>query len=152
MTKTELLIESMTQEKQIVRGEVLSVSADASVLVACESGRFDKVICNKLETSEGTRLRLAVGDNVLVWLPESDEERGVVLGRIGPSRAADVKPEQKQETPDELVIEAKKNLALKCGEGSITLRKDGKILIKGKDLVSQAKRTNRIKGGSVAIN
>ena len=29
---------------------------------------------------------------------------------------------------------------------------DGKILIKGKDLVSHAQRTNRIKGGSVAIN
>ena len=152
MTKTELLIESMTQDKQIIRSEVLLVRADASVLVACESGRIDKILCNILETSDGNRLCLAAGDKVLVWLPESDEERGVVLGRIGPSRAPAVEPEKTQDTPGELVIEAKKNLTLKCGDGSITLRKDGKILIKGKDLVSQARRTNRIKGGSVAIN
>jgi hypothetical protein len=152
MTKTELLIESMTQDKQIVRCEVLSVRTDASVLVVCEFGRVDKVLCNILETSDGPQLSLASGDIVLVWLPESDEERGVVLGRIGPSHAPATETKNPEETPDELVIEAKKNLTLKCGEGSITLRKDGKILIKGKDLVSQAKRMNRIKGGSVAIN
>jgi len=90
-----------------------------------------------------------MGDTVLVWLSDNDGERGVVLGRIGPSRAPAAK---QQDTPDEIVIQAKKNLTFKCGDGSITLRKDGKILIKGKDLVSRAKRMNRIKGGSVAIN
>jgi len=152
MTRSELLIESMTQDKQIVRGEVLSIRADASVLVVCEFGRVDKVLCNILETIDGPQLRLAAGDKVLIWLPESDEERGVVLGRIGRSHAPDIEPKTTEETPDEIVIEAKKNLTLKCGEGSITLRKDGKILIKGKDLVSRAKRMNRIKGGSVTIN
>jgi hypothetical protein len=83
---------------------------------------------------------------VLVWLAGKSDSRGVILGRVGPSRAED------SEAPEDLVIEAKKNLTLRCGEGSITLREDGKILIKGKDLVSQAQRTIRIKGGSVAIN
>ncbi|HKM56274.1 MAG TPA: hypothetical protein VJY33_22910, partial [Isosphaeraceae bacterium] len=59
---------------------------------------------------------------------------------------------QPDEPPDELIFEAKQSLTLKCGEGSITLRGDGKILIKGKDLVSRAQRMNRIKGGAVAIN
>ena len=54
--------------------------------------------------------------------------------------------------PDELTLEAASQLSLKCGEGSITIRNDGKILIKGKNLVSLALETNRIKGGSVAIN
>ena len=54
--------------------------------------------------------------------------------------------------PDELVLEAKHTLTLRVGDGSITIREDGKILIKGKDLVSHAARTNRIKGGSVQIN
>ena len=43
-------------------------------------------------------------------------------------------------------------VTLKCGDGSIAMRRDGKILIKGLDLVSHAARTNRVKGGSVAIN
>ena len=77
----------------------------------------------------------------------------MILGRIVPAQAS-ARAENTAEagTQDELVIEAKKNLTLKCGEGSITIREDGKILIKGKDLVSHAQRMNRIKGGSVSIN
>jgi archaeosine-15-forming tRNA-guanine transglycosylase len=82
---------------------------------------------------------------VLVWCPEQ-EPRGVVVGRIGRSarRGDDV--------PAELVIEARERLILQCADGSITMRGDGKILIKGTDLVSRAQRTNRIKGGAVSIN
>ena len=51
-----------------------------------------------------------------------------------------------------LVLTAEREIELRCGKSSITLRKDGRLLIKGVDLVSRASRTNRIKGGSVAIN
>ena len=135
--------------KLIIRAKVLLVLSEHCVEVILEIQPTKRICCDLLQTSEVDGLCLAPCDTVLVWLPENDEQRGVVLGRIGPIRA-DIS--KQKETPDELVIEAKKNLTLKCGDGSITLRKDGKILIKGKDLVSQAKRMNRIKGGSVAIN
>jgi hypothetical protein len=89
--------------------------------------------------------QLSVGDQVLIW---QQAEAVVVLGRVDrklPEVASD-------ERPDELVLEANKNLTLKCGDGSITMRNDGKVLIKGKDLVSRAQQSNRIKGGSVSIN
>lgn len=98
--------------------------------------------------------KLQCGDHVLVWLNDINNE-GIILGVINSiedSNSNNNLSNLNESIPDELVIEAKKNLTLKCGEGSITLRKDGKILIKGKDLVSQAKRMNRIKGGSVTIN
>jgi hypothetical protein len=101
--------------------------------------------CDVLET--GAAIPIAEGDVVLIWIPSVGEGRGVVLGRIGVPLSAVA-----SDGADELVIEAKKNLTLKCGDGSITIRADGKILIKGKDLVSHAQRTNRIKGGSVSIN
>ena len=56
------------------------------------------------------------------------------------------------DVPDTLLLEATEELTLRVGDGSITIRKDGKILIKGTDLVSSAKRMNRVKGGAVAIN
>jgi len=56
------------------------------------------------------------------------------------------------DTPDTLLLEAKESLTLRVGDGSITIRADGKILIKGKELVSHAEKMNRIKGGAVAIN
>ena len=96
--------------------------------------------------SKTTSLSFSQGDTVLVWRNENSESC-VVLGRI--ERKLDAK---KSPLPDELVIEANKQLTLKCGDGSITIRNDGKVLIKGKDLVSRAQQSNRIKGGSVSIN
>jgi hypothetical protein len=85
-----------------------------------------------------------------VWRDSLASDSGVILGRIAPGRAP---PEpEASDMSDELIIEAKKNLTLKCGDGSITIREDGKILIKGKDLVSHAQRLNRIRGGAVSIN
>jgi hypothetical protein len=129
------------------RAKVLSVVEDRLVRVAL-SGVDDALLCDILVTSDSEPLHLSPGDEVFVAMPARDEAHGVVLGRIGPS----VDPAPLKEPPDELLLEAKKGLVLRVGEGSITIRADGKILIKGKDLVSHAKRMNRIKGGAVSLN
>ncbi len=49
-------------------------------------------------------------------------------------------------------IEAEKELLLKCGKSSILLKADGKIVIKGRNIISRAKETNKLRGGTVAIN
>jgi hypothetical protein len=53
---------------------------------------------------------------------------------------------------ERVVIEGRREVVLKCGEGIIVLRADGKILIKGTQLVSRSSGINRIKGGAVRIN
>ncbi|MBA2479301.1 MAG: hypothetical protein H0V44_01460 [Planctomycetes bacterium] len=102
--------------------------------------------CDVLDS--GRALTCGTGDEVLVCTV-SGRGRPVVLGRISPPGGSQVSAAPGQ---DSVVIEAVADLTLRCGEGSITIRKDGKILIRGTDLVSHAKRLNRIKGASVAIN
>lgn len=51
-----------------------------------------------------------------------------------------------------IVIEGKQEIVFKCGESSITLTKAGKILIRGKYLLSRSTGVNRILGGSVQVN
>jgi hypothetical protein len=51
-----------------------------------------------------------------------------------------------------VVIEGQDEIVLKCGEASITLRRNGKVIVKGTHLESRATGTHRIKGGSVEIN
>lgn len=51
-----------------------------------------------------------------------------------------------------IVFDAEEEIVLQCGKGSITLKRDGKIVLKGTDIVSRASRTNKIQGGSVKIN
>jgi hypothetical protein len=53
---------------------------------------------------------------------------------------------------DQVVIEGKREIVLKCGEASITLTRAGKILLRAKYLLSRSSGVNRIKGGSVQIN
>jgi hypothetical protein len=145
MKRAQLLAWPATDRGSVTRAAVRGILDDGTVVVSGANGSADEVPCDLLHASGGRPLRLFDGDRVLVWCPEG-ERRGVVIGRIGPS----VKPAE--DVPSEVVIEATQQLTLRCAEGSIALRGDGKILIKGKDLVSRAQRTNRIKGGAVSIN
>jgi len=51
-----------------------------------------------------------------------------------------------------ITFNAEKEITLKCGKASITLTSAGKILIRGKYLLSRSSGVNKIKGGSVQIN
>lgn len=53
---------------------------------------------------------------------------------------------------ERLVLSAEKEIVLRCGRSSITLTRAGKILIRGRYLLSRSAGVNRIKGGSVQIN
>lgn len=135
-----------TPTHSVVRGVVVEVAAD-SVLVTSAALSTPRE-CAVLQTGDKL-LRLIEGDPVLVWLPPGDSDHGVIVGKIASPAAV---AEASGQIPDELVIEARSGLTIKCGDGSITFRADGRILVKGKELVSHAQGRNRIRGGSVAIN
>jgi hypothetical protein len=155
MDAVELVESVIPSGQRLARALVTRVDGHAAtVLVPTDGGDPEIYYCDVLSNGN-VDLTLSPGDRVLVWCDESPAHRGVVLGRIGaPARgsSANASAQTKPSVPDTLVLEAKKSLTIRVGDGSITIRKDGKILIKGRDLVSHAQRTNRIKGGSVAIN
>ncbi len=49
-------------------------------------------------------------------------------------------------------IEGKDEVVLRCGEASITLLRNGKVIIRGLYVETHAAGTNRVKGGTVKIN
>jgi hypothetical protein len=51
-----------------------------------------------------------------------------------------------------VVIEGDQEVVLRCGDASITLRRDGKVVLRGAYVETTAKGLNRIRGGSVKIN
>ncbi len=125
-------------------GRVLEMTESGRIRVAPDADPEAELTCEVLVSANDPPV-LEPGDPVILWVRTPGH--AVVLGRI-----ADRLPVRSPTAPDSLVLEARENLTLRCGDGSITIRKDGKILIKGKDLVSHAQRANRIRGGSVAIN
>lgn len=61
-------------------------------------------------------------------------------------------PEMAQVDGKRVCIEGKEEIVLSCGEASITLRRNGKIILRGTYLESHSEGTNRIKGGAVQVN
>ncbi len=97
------------------------------------------------------------GVPVLLFFENGDPRLPIVVGVVRDKLAApQATPARvpRNVTVDgrKIAIDAQEELSLRCGKCSITLRRDGKIVIEGMHLVSRAEGTNRIKGGSVAIN
>ena len=131
---------------RLVRATVIAVEESRDRVEVRLSDDQETITCEVLVTGADP-VSLSPGDPVLIWRPSREGELAVILGAIG-NRSSPLPAE----APDVLVLEAKHSLTLRVGDGSITIREDGKILIKGRDLVSHAKRLNRIRGGSVQIN
>lgn len=51
-----------------------------------------------------------------------------------------------------VLIEGQEEVSLKCGEASLTLRRDGVAILKGVNVITQAKRVTKVRGGKVQIN
>ncbi len=51
-----------------------------------------------------------------------------------------------------ITFEAKEEIRMNCGKSTIILNKNGKIIIKGAQILSRSSGANKIKGSSVNIN
>lgn len=121
------------------RVSLFTISTDGTLWVRDLQER--EFVCDWLERSDAKALE--IGDALLALAPD-ESGRGVVLGRIGRYRAP--QPEA------HVTIEAGETLTLKCGESSVDLRADGKVMVRGEDVLLRAKGTQRIRAGTVAIN
>lgn len=88
------------------------------------------------------------GRPAAITFEEGDPQRPILLGLIHQGVAI----VGIDSAPEHLIIEAEHELTLRCGKASITLTRDGKLLLRGTYVSSHAKGTNRIKGGSVRMN
>lgn len=141
----------------ITSGRIHAIAEDGSILVAIPSS--GKRPCRADATVD-------VGPSdvgrevVLAYTPERGE-RPVILGVVGershPKSEAriDLKRSEVQDLHidgQSIHFKASDEILLECGQGSIRLRKDGKIIIKGLQIVSRSKGVNKIKGAAVSIN
>jgi hypothetical protein len=80
----------------------------------------------------------------------ADDRHPVIIGRVHQKIA----PTSATVTVDgdHLLIQATRQIELKCGDASIVLTKAGKVLIRGNYVLSRSRGSNRIKGAFVDIN
>jgi uncharacterized protein DUF6484 len=97
-----------------------------------------------------------VGGDVVLVFEDSDPARPIIVGCIrSAGHQSSAQPAGQVEVDadgERLVVSAKHGLVLRCGKASVTLNADGKIVLRGTQVVSHASGLNRIKGGSVQVN
>lgn len=123
----------------LMTGRLERVEADGSLIVELPVLGLQNVAW--LEAGGNGGITLQHGDQLLVARLHGGTLI-VALGRVG----------RYSPPAAELTIETASTLSLKCGASSIDLRADGKVMIRGEDVLVRAKGTQRIRAGTVAIN
>jgi hypothetical protein len=105
-------------------------------------------------TTAGTQLRpktpAATGQEVVLLVDPRPGQPPILLGFLHPlDGGGDL---EARVDGRRVELEGRDEIVLRCGEASITLRRNGRIVIDGVQVETKARGLNRIKGGSVAIN
>lgn len=144
----------------VVIGELTSVSELGQVKVDFPGNPVRRVIPARSTTVFSAN---EIGTEVALVFEAGNPLRPIVLGpiqQLGKSQQnimENVTVEQPIQVDayvdgEKITLNAKNEIVLQCGKSSITLTKAGKILIRGKYILSRSSGVNRIKGGSVQLN
>ncbi len=143
-----------------------TVENDGNGVVLVRLASDDSLIeARSLRVSDGPPLRLGIGDEVLLAI-DLVREFGYVLGAI--DKPVVDSPDAESNNPVEIArtdksgvtrvtgkrifIDAGEELQIRCGDASILINHNGKIVVKGESITSRARGLNKIKGAAVSIN
>lgn len=158
-----LLTQQLAGNLGMLIGQLIAIDSENRPVVSffgCNEPCVAQVLSGVLVIAEINKAELPM--SVLLAVSAIDVDSPIVLGKID-SCVTQAPKMYDVELPargkrhikvdgEHVVLEAKKELTLTCGKSSITLNKNGKVVIKGIDLVNRAARSNKLKGASVNIN
>ena|SRR5215831_14448049 len=99
-----------------------------------------------------------VGHDVLVLFENNDRRFPIVVGVMQSPPQRDVEVARPDAGPTVLadgerqVIQASRELVLRCGAASITMTHSGKVIIRGSYILSRSTGYNKLKGAAIDIN
>ncbi len=113
-------------------------------------------------TREQIEAAIAQRQHVVVVFEGGDRTKPIVIGLIAPiaPEAPVAQTEEPQQPPvieadvdgKRVRVTAQDEIVLQCGGASITLRRNGRVVVRGTYVETHSDGTNRIKGGQVQIN
>jgi hypothetical protein len=101
--------------------------------------------------------RAMIGADVVVLFEGGDPRAPIIMGVIERQALAGDTPATglaatAQVDGERQVIQAEREIVLRCGEASITLTRAGKVIIKGNYIVSRSTGYNKVKGAAIELN
>ncbi|PTL83540.1 hypothetical protein DAT35_15715 [Vitiosangium sp. GDMCC 1.1324] len=114
---------------------------------------------------EAQVLARAIADrqSVVLLFAEGDPAQPLVMGLLqaaGPSSMLEAvldetlarKPQEVEVDGRRVLVEGREEVVLRCGKASLTLRRDGLVVLRGVNIRTEADELQRLRGGKVQIN
>jgi hypothetical protein len=159
----ELIDEETTEEERIegiIVGEIVSINNSGKIFVNFPENPIQKELSARSTVSfskddigsevalmfEGGDIRKPI---IIGPMHQQDQSRRNILNNIAidGDKEIDAHIDGKK-----ITLNARKEIVFSCGKASITLTQAGKILIRGKYILSRSTGVNRLKGGSIQLN
>jgi hypothetical protein len=150
-------------------GRLVGWSADGPLVDFAEN-IHGPLVARVAQPIDGDALRRAAaapaGQEALLVFEGERSDRPILVALIAPVPVPEIDPEdpERVEPPlaapkiealvdgDRIVIEGRDEIVLRCGQASITLRRNGRVIVRGTYVETRSEGVNRIKGGTVKIN
>lgn len=167
------MLQAMAEQKVVVLQHAREVSMpegatlgwvvrvdDEGIWVESEDNDAGPLLAMSVVCIERAELEAAIADRreaVLMFVAGSANP--VLLGLRQPNPVIEAKLDTSEGEGASALVDGKKvrlegqdEIVLRCGKSSITMRRNGRVVIRGVQVESRATGRNRIKGGAVLIN
>ncbi len=139
-------------------GEIVGITKDGKVAVDYPGNKLGFLNARLIKGAIDSQAENTV---VLLVFEGGNPAEPIIIGCLGDMVDLDSQEEPvvSLNRPQEALLDGKKvtlnateEIVLSCGKSSITLTKDGKVVVKGKRVISRASESNKIKGSSISLN
>ena len=132
----------------MIIGIIVSLDAEGYPLVDYPGNQLSRAVHARAACPFGIQ---DIGGEAVLLFEDGEAERPIIVGCIS-KQIATAGPVAIGVDEKIFEFQAAKQLTIRCGEASITLTRAGKILIRGKYILSDSTGVNMVKGGLIRLN
>lgn len=151
------LPETMFDASSVHLATIVSLTDEGEIQVQLDPG--GPAVTARLAVAvnrERIGIAIAQCQQTVVVFENGDRAKPIIIGFIetieATPPATDVQVIEADVDGKRVRVTAQDEIVLQCGSASVTLRRNGRVVIRGTYVETRSEGTNRIKGGQVQIN
>ncbi len=138
-----------TRDAAVVLGHIIALTPQKAAMVEYDGnpGGVARLALQTLEIKSEH-----IGRQVTLQFVDGDATKPVIVGILWDGQSSTKTTVDVAVDSDTLTLSAKREIVLKCSKASITLKKNGSIVLRGTNLESRASGVNKMRGRALQLN